>query len=175
LSQISFIDFEASSLSRESYPIEVGVAKLDLETGGISSWGMLIRPSVGWMEWSIESQGIHNISPTMLHNYGESAMLVADTLNARLGTSRVYCDSPDYDGRWNQRLFYARGIAPTFKIGSIWEPLMGMSFDSGLSDAELQEWLTKTKAALNAPNPHRAVPDAELLATCFWEAKQSLN
>lgn len=66
LATICFVDFEASSLSHDSWPIEVGLSWLD--DGRVKTWASLIRPDPSWsMEaWHPESEAVHNISKDML-------------------------------------------------------------------------------------------------------------
>lgn len=61
------IDFEASSLDENSYPIEVGVAIV--RDGALTSWSSLIRPTPEWRSrdaWSRSSERVHQISREML-------------------------------------------------------------------------------------------------------------
>lgn len=56
-----FIDFEASSLSEQSWPIEVGLARLEGKRVVIES--KLIRPRPDWSEfdWNEKSAAVHGI------------------------------------------------------------------------------------------------------------------
>jgi DNA polymerase III subunit epsilon len=62
ISDLFYIDFEASSLSPGSWPIEIGMAWI--EGGGVQSWSSLIQPDPSWdmEDWSQSSAIIHNIS-----------------------------------------------------------------------------------------------------------------
>ncbi|WP_171905933.1 hypothetical protein [Sphingobium phenoxybenzoativorans] len=52
-----FLDFEASSLAKRSYPIEVGWV---FEDG--SSAAYLIRPAPDWTDWDAGAAAIHGIA-----------------------------------------------------------------------------------------------------------------
>ncbi|MBU2359980.1 MAG: hypothetical protein KKB02_13795 [Alphaproteobacteria bacterium] len=57
-----FVDFEASSLDADSWPIEVGVAWIS--DGTVHSWSSLIRPETHWKRsaWSAASAQVHGIT-----------------------------------------------------------------------------------------------------------------
>jgi len=98
-----FMDFEASSLSPLSHPIEVAWTT---ETGEIESH--LISPEHvdEWIDWSAESEKIHGISRAVLLEKGASPTAVMERLKGR-SASVAYCDAPDHDGRWLSRLAFA--------------------------------------------------------------------
>ena len=54
---IVFLDFEASSLSKHSYPVEIAWV---FEDGRSRSF--LIKPKSGWTDWSADAEKIHGIS-----------------------------------------------------------------------------------------------------------------
>lgn len=96
-----FIDFEASSLSPLSYPIEVAWGK---ENDTIESF--LISPAeiLEWNDWSEISQRVHGIQREELIKNGSPPKLVATKLIKALEYKTVYSDNPDYDGMWLKRL-----------------------------------------------------------------------
>lgn len=100
LADIRFVDVEASSLFKTSYPIEVAVATVDMAVES-----MLIKPLPHWDDWSWESENVHNISREMLERDGEDARLVALRSNALLRGRYVFSDNPGFDNRWYLRLF----------------------------------------------------------------------
>ena len=109
-----FIDFEASSLSGKSYPIEV--AWSDLE-GNIESW--LINPQNypdGWTDWDPSSERLHGLSRVYLAEHGKPPLMVAQRMNQQLREQRLYSDAPEYDGFWLRRLFEAAGLEPEFRL-----------------------------------------------------------
>lgn len=56
------LDFEASSLSAESWPIDVGISWI--EGNQVQTWSSLIRPASVWerADWSKQSEAVHGIS-----------------------------------------------------------------------------------------------------------------
>ena len=76
------LDFEASSLSDDSYPIEVGVAvALNLDEP-IRVWSSLIRPVREWTirhDWDPAAERVHHI-PAALLATGQMSSEVAKAL-----------------------------------------------------------------------------------------------
>lgn len=110
-----FIDFEASSLSKNSWPIEVGIAWFD--SGDIIVESKLIRPVPAWSmeDWHPESEEIHGIPRTTLDE-AEAAADVAMWLRNKLQGQLVVSDAPEFDQRWCNRLMETIGGAPEIKI-----------------------------------------------------------
>ncbi len=102
---IVFLDFEASSLGKRGFPIEVGWAA---EDG--SEAGHLIRPAPGWEEWSDEAERIHGITRERLLREGELHDAVAANLVERLTGHALYASAPSWDGQWLSRLLRAAGL-----------------------------------------------------------------
>jgi len=77
-----FLDFEACSIHPESWPIEIGIARI--ESGQVLSDSRLIRPAPGWDLdlWSVVSESIHGISLERLQDEGEDVTRVADWFRA---------------------------------------------------------------------------------------------
>ena len=67
-----FLDFEASSLSDKSYPVEVGWV---WEDG--TEEAHLIRPAPHWTDWDMKAQEIHGIPRAELEQTGEDHREVA--------------------------------------------------------------------------------------------------
>ena len=102
---IIFLDFEASSLGKHGFPIEVGWAA---EDG--SGAGALIRPAPGWEEWSEEAEGIHGISRERLLREGEQHGALARRMVAALSGHALYASAPSWDGQWLSKLLRAAGL-----------------------------------------------------------------
>lgn len=152
---LAIIDFEASSLEHDSYPIEVGMAVLDA-VGTINTWSTLIRPTTTWElsgHWSHRSQRIHGIAREEL-GAGLSPRQVMQELNERLALiPRVCCDGGDYDRMWLHSLSRAAGIDPEFELADLDALLAECAIDPAAVGDHLHQ----------SAIPHRAGPDAERL------------
>ncbi|SDB21995.1 3'-5' exonuclease [Belnapia rosea] len=102
---IIFLDFEASSLGKGGFPIEVGWAAED----GTEE-GHLIRPVPGWEEWSSEAEGIHGISLDRLMREGEPHDAVARRMVETLTGHDLFASAPSWDGQWLSKLLQAAGL-----------------------------------------------------------------
>lgn len=96
---VVFIDFEASSLESDGWPIEVGLAWI-AETE-ILSCGHLIRPECDWPEeaWSPASAEVHGIPRSALES-AEPAPVVAAWTVATISGRTLVSDAPEFDQRW---------------------------------------------------------------------------
>lgn len=97
-----FVDFEASSLGKTSYPIEVGWVD---EDGQAEAW--LIRPAAGWTDWDEVSAAIHGISRATLSAEGAPHDEVAARMIAVLGGHDLLASAPSWDGKWLSALLRA--------------------------------------------------------------------
>ncbi|MBW9118228.1 transcriptional regulator [Rhizobium cauense] len=102
---IVFLDFEASSLSKHSYPIEIAWV---FEDGRSRSF--LIRPKPGWTDWSEDAEKIHGISRARLEQEGSNVELVAKEIVSELSGSELYATSPSWDGKWLSALLRGGGM-----------------------------------------------------------------
>lgn len=100
-----FLDFEASSLSDDSYPIEVGWV---FEDGRTESH--LIRPAPGWTDWDPEAEAIHGVSRERLAAEGEPHETVARRILEALAEHEVFVTAPSWDGKWLSVLLRAAGL-----------------------------------------------------------------
>lgn len=151
------IDFEASGLSKQSYPIEVGL------TNGSDEYQALIKPMAHWQYWSDEAEAVHRITRTQLGSAGLDPAHVAHTLNHKLSEQTVYCDSVHWDSFWCNVLFSDNGIHQRFEVLDIQELLKG-------SDDHLGAFLAARSQLENADEytVHRALDDAKII----WKALQ---
>ncbi len=90
-----FLDFEASSLSDDSYPIEVGWV---FEDGREEAH--LIRPAAHWRDWDPEAETIHHIPRERLLAEGEAPADVARRMLEVLSGHQLYASAPSWDGKW---------------------------------------------------------------------------
>jgi len=146
------IDFEASGLTKNSYPIEVGV------TNGKLEYQAIIRPYEHWTHWSEEAETIHHISRDSLLSEGISPNHIAIELNNLLVAQVVYCDSLHWDRFWCNVLFSDSGMSPSFKLVDIQELVSN-------SDSVLEAFL-EHKSKLESSGRfalHRALDDARII------------
>lgn len=102
---IVFLDFEASSLGKGGFPVEVGWAADDG-----SEEGHLIRPAPSWEEWNAESEGIHRITVDRLRREGMPHDDVARRMAEVLAGHDLYASAPSWDGQWLNKLLRAAGL-----------------------------------------------------------------
>lgn len=112
------LDFEASGLSEDSYPIEVGYS---LPDGTSASY--LINPSTSsepWQYWDDYAElNIHGIARNQLLEQGLAVSEVCLHLNEVLGQyEQVLCDS-QWDLFWLGRLYKACHMRPSFTLTEI--------------------------------------------------------
>ncbi len=100
-----FLDFEASSLSKKSVPIEVAWV---FEDG--RSRSMLIRPASDWDDWAADAEAIHGISRDLLASEGLPVEQVAAEMIEALTGHDLYASAPSWDGKWLSALLRAAGF-----------------------------------------------------------------
>jgi len=105
LSDIVFLDFEASSLGKEGYPIEVAWV---FASGEEESH--LIRPAPSWIDWDAKAGRIHGISREQLRLEGASLEDVAQRMVSVLTGRKLYATAPSWDGKWLSKLLRAAGL-----------------------------------------------------------------
>lgn len=149
------IDFEASSLDQDSYPIEAGLALWPAPGEPVLGWSALIRPAGEWTRhghWSPASAKVHGIRGRDLLVYGQSPAQVASALNAALGpNSMAWCDGGPYDAHWARALFKAAGVKPAFALRD-WSQLISLLGKEARERA--LAWIEQS------PARHRARADA---------------
>ena len=102
---VVFLDFEASSLSKKGFPIEVAWV---FETG--EEEAHLIRPAADWTDWAASAEAIHRIPRDPLEREGMPAAEVARRALEALSGHRLYASAPSWDGQWLSRLLRAGGL-----------------------------------------------------------------
>ena len=116
-SELLFIDFEASSLNPDSYPIEVAWSNQD----GTRESHLINPYSVeGWRDWSRSSQSIHGLSRNRLSQEGKPASWVAERMNEVLNGGILLTNCVEYDLDWCEKLFKSTGNEMEFKLGDVW-------------------------------------------------------
>ncbi|MDD3838651.1 MAG: hypothetical protein PHG43_12520 [Phenylobacterium sp.] len=156
----AFLDFEASSLADDSYPIEVGWV---FEDG--SEETHLIRPASGWTDWAEDAAVLHGLARDRLEAEGEPHGAVARRVLESLGPHTVYVSAPTWDGKWLSVLLRAAGLP---RHAMRFRPTAEAHAEAaalGLGrEAEPQELEALTAAARRSlaaePVAHRALADA---------------
>lgn len=164
---IVVIDFEASALTLESFPIEVGVAQVEDVDCPVVSWSAIIAPAPTWdmqAQWDPDAQRVHGISPWQLRDGSDPAYVMRELNRRARDRGTVFCDGGHYDAHWLRTLATSAGIEPEFVLGDIAKlliqyPAAKIAFDRALQGS--------------AP-PHRAGPDAHRLCSALAEAFDNL-
>lgn len=159
-----FIDFEASSLSPKSWPIEVGIAWLEGRRVEIRS--KLISPHSRWDldDWSEVSAAVHNIPLSDLEN-AESSEEIALWLIETVGDQTLVSDVPEFDQRWFDRLMGTIEEAPHAKIDNFDKVLWhAFSQEGTVAQGRLHKCY---KSMRSRTNTHRAGEDAANLAYAY--------
>lgn len=118
---ILFIDLEASSLSDDSWPIELGICWLD-ERMKLRTASKLIKPHPSWplSAWSERSQRVHKITLCELEG-ADGATEVAKWALNRLSDALLLSDAAEFDQRWFSVLMATIGQRDVLKVESIQE------------------------------------------------------
>lgn len=151
------LDFEASGLSADSYPIEVGVCLWRSPADPLEGWSTLIRPTGDWLrdgEWSVASQTIHGIDRGDLDGglTPTDTVSILDSLLDCAHDRTVWVDGGPFDLHWAKRLAAASSAPLRMKIGDF-DALAGRLGPDGYRDL--------VKFIDRSPIPHRARADAE--------------
>ncbi len=158
-----FLDFEASSLGKRSYPIEVAWV---FEDGTCETH--LIRPAPGWDDWDPAAEAIHRIARATLLGDGEPHEAVARRMLERLAGHDLRASAPSWDGKWLSTLLRAAGLPRhALRLGSS-DAARHSAAGEILADRIAAEALDPTVDALLArleaptgPPAHRALADAQ--------------
>jgi len=163
-----FIDFEASSLSPRSYPIEFAWGS---DTKDVLSF--LISPAniPAWTDWNPQAEETHGISREELLQNGMDVKKAARTIVSALDGCILYSDAPKHDYFWFRELYQAAGLMlPKIEIKHVDELLYGILRpyykDSNTIQTELDH--LKYLARAQCPQQHRAAWDVDYLL-CLWE------
>jgi hypothetical protein len=157
-----FLDFEASSLASDSWPIELGMAWVDAQ-GMVQSTGCLIQPDASWPQeaWWPTSEAVHGIARGTLDSDGLSCAQAAALFLAHIPGRVAISDNPAFEVRWLQRLLEAAQARPQaiIQIADM-DAFFGQTLESaGLDTA--WEHLHRHRT------PHRAEADARRMANAW--------
>lgn len=163
-----FIDFEASSLSKHSYPVEIAWV---FEDGRSRSF--LIKPAREWTDWSAEAEAIHGISRAMLDKDGVGVSMIVDEMVATLADMDLCASAPSWDGKWLSALLRAAGHPRhELRLRKSDEAFLDVAktvLGSSVSDKDLADLVNDVITRTEPVDPaHRALPDA-LLELARWK------
>ena len=160
-----FVDFEASSLRKNGFPVEVGWV---LEDGAAE--GHLIRPAPGWTDWDPSAEAIHRLSREQLEREGTPHDTVARRMVEALAGHDLFASAPSWDGKWLSLLLRSAGFprhilrlrdTEVAQAETAAEVLDGLLAPGEAAGAIAQIVATvRTEAERHTPR-HRAVDDAE--------------
>jgi DNA polymerase III epsilon subunit-like protein len=159
----AFLDFEASSLSARSHPIEVAWV---FEDG--RSEDHLIRPAGPWTDWDERSQAIHGITQDELAAHGEPVELVAARMVEALSGHDLFASAPSWDGKWLSALLRQADLSRRAlrlrdtddAIRDTATELLAVVLTGGQLVAAIDRILTDANAAKGRTPRHRALADA---------------
>ncbi|WP_146002670.1 hypothetical protein [Telmatospirillum siberiense] len=159
LSDIVFLDLEASGLGDRCFPIEIGF----IRAHDLSGWSALIRPADRWRKrgtWDHRAEALHGLDRETLESDGQDVRDVARTLNDNLAGKAVFSDAVEFDSHWLGMLFEETMERPAFDLQSV-DPL----FRSPDLFADLP--IMSQHPADTPLQKHRAKDDAMALALQF--------
>lgn len=165
---IVFVDFEASSLAKQSYPIEIAWVFADG-----SSKSYLIKPDPKWTDWSVEAELIHGISRELLATEGVPVATITDEMIDALSGHDLYASAPTWDGKWMSVLLRAGGRPRNSLRLRRSDQAFANAARNGLGPATSEEEVEKlVRQVIQDTEPafpaHRALPDA-LLELHRWK------
>lgn len=158
-----FLDFEASSLGKRSYPIEVAWV---FEDGRCEEH--LIRPAPDWQDWDPAAEAIHHIPRATLLERGAPHSEVALRMLDALTGHDLLASAPSWDGKWLSTLLRAAGLprhslrlrdSETAQREAAHAALAGR-IPSALLAATVEDLLVHAAMADRAQPAHRALADA---------------
>ncbi|MFT2092672.1 hypothetical protein [Paraglaciecola sp. 2405UD69-4] len=149
------IDIEASSLTRNSYPIEIAV-----RLGDGTSHDSLIKPIDEWKDWSHQAQAVHGITRDELFLKGKNIIEVCQTLNNICEGQTFFSDGWTWDNMWLNRLFDASGISKNFDC---------LPMEYFMPESQIEKWpgLKHAVAQKRKLKAHRALNDVHIIGEAF--------
>ncbi len=160
---IVFLDFEASSLGKNSYPVEVAWV---FEDG--RSVTHLIRPTPKWTDWAYEAEKIHGITRGKLLNEGVPVFDVAEEMLRELSGHSLFASAPSWDGKWLSALLRAAGHPRhALRLAKSDDAFADAARQAAGPTTPLREIRKLVAQVIAETEPlvspaHRALPDAQL-------------
>lgn len=157
-----FLDFEASSLGKKSYPIEVAWV---FEDGRSKS--TLIKPLSEWTDWSSEAEALHGVSRQRLEDEGTAPTTVAHQMIDLLSGHQLFASAPSWDGKWLSTLLRGGGLPRhALRLAKSDEAFVQVAREvlgNGPSDEVVSALVADVvQATVPAIPAHRALADAGL-------------
>ncbi|WP_158682557.1 hypothetical protein [Pseudomonas sp. XWY-1] len=112
-----YVDFEASGIAPDSYPIEIAVVH------PAGEYQSLIKPVRYWQHWSYDAQDMHGITREQLLSDGKPAATIAQELNELFAGQYLVSDARE-DSHWFEALYDAAELDPTFTVATV-EQMVG--------------------------------------------------
>ncbi|KQS61447.1 transcriptional regulator [Rhizobium sp. Leaf371] len=164
-----FLDFEASSLGKKSYPVEVAWV---FEDG--TSRSHILRPAPDWTDWSIKAERIHGLTRRRLHEEGVPVTDVANEMLETLSGHALYASAPSWDGKWLSVLLRAGGLPRhalrLAKSDDVFLEHARQIMDGTFTRREIADFVKGMIEQTEPEQPvHRALADARLEQT-RWRA-----
>jgi len=158
-----FLDFEASSLRKNSYPIEVAWVFQDGR-----SESHLIAPAPNWTDWDDAAQAIHGLARDTIIADGEAVEAVATRMIEALSGYDLFASAPSWDGKWLSVLLRTAGFSRhELRLRDTDEALRETAADilksvvpAARIDVEVHAIVTRVMAEDTGNPAHRALPDA---------------
>lgn len=160
-----FMDFEASSLAKRGFPIEVAWV---FEDGRSETY--LICPAEDWTDWDAEAEAIHHIPRDTLMRDGTPLETVARRMVEVLTGHALFASAPSWDGKWLSALLRTAGYPRhTLRLRDTEEAQADTARDILRAvvapedlDAVVETVIVLSDVrAVSAPPAHRALPDAQ--------------
>ena len=164
------IDFEASSLRKNSHPIEVawGDSRENIRS-------FLLNPDYmqGWTDWNPKSYEYHGITQDELRRFGADPREIARKMVQELADETVYSDEPHYDIRWKNRLLADSGYDPSLvRIGDLNNYLSRLLREAA-TDKTFNDFVCGFECS--ETSRHRAAGDVYWLLEFVSHIRQSLG
>jgi hypothetical protein len=160
-----FVDFEASSLRKNGFPVEIGWV---FEDGASESH--LIQPAPGWSDWDEKAEAIHGIPLAVLHAEGTPHDAVAGRMIEVLAGHALYASAPSWDGKWLSLLLRSAGIPRhALRLKDTEEAqfesaaaILGAHLSGGALEERVRGIMARVReVGEKRPVRHRALADAE--------------
>lgn len=163
---IAFIDFEASSLDADSFPVEIGWCGVDPS----HSSSEIIQPHPTWVDrrWDLEAEKLHRLGREKIVTEGSRPAIAFAHAEAALRNARIFSDAPSWDQHWLDELALAalgrsqmRGRRMTISpVEELWGVIARRR---GIGAADVLDIANQVSEAM--PSLHRAGTDASRLAS----------